>query len=316
MPSAVYLPPYKAVQLLPDSVSEQQKDSIIQAHLAPRPVGYNQRVDTLTTFGLKATSHKSIGEMSFIDESYFAHSKYFHPELGTDHRGVAGDPMPYSPASDDLITGLIVGGFLLFMLALSSNLRFFAEQLRNFFYVPKGPTTDASPTYETRFQLFMVALTSLLLAILYYFYANTDTSSSFLLPGGLMLGVYVAIFLGYYALKFLLYGVVNTTFFGSKKNLQHIHSFLFLTSLAGALLFPLVLLVVYFGVTVQTATVYIAVLFVFVKLLQAYKSYIIFFKSFGGILQLFLYFCTLEVMPVLMLLGAIELTGMYLKVNF
>lgn len=316
MPQAVYLPPYKAVKLLPDSASEQQKDSVIQAHLAPRQVGYNQRVDTLTCFGLKEVRHKSIKDMSFMDESYFAGSKYFHPELGVDHSGVAGDPMPYSPASDNLITGLIVGSFLLFMLALSSNLHFFAEQLRNFFYVPKGPTTDTSPTYETRFQLFMVVLTSLLLAILYYFYANTGSASTFLLPGELMLGVYVAIFLGYYVLKFLLYGVVNTTFFGSKKNLQYLHSYLFLTSVAGALLFPLVLLVVYFGVTVQTAIVYIAVLFVFVKLLQAYKSYIIFFKSFGGILQLFLYFCTLEVMPVLMLFGAIELTGMYLKVNF
>lgn len=316
MPQTVYLPPYKAVKLLPDSASEQQKDSVIQAHLAPRQVGYNQRVDTLTCFGLKEVRHKRIDEMSFMDESYFAGSKYFHPELGVDHSGVAGDPMPYSPASDNLITGLIVGSFLLFMLALSSNLHFFAEQLRNFFYVPKGPTTDTSPTYETRFQLFMVVLTSLLLAILYYFYANTGPVSTFLLPGELMLGIYVAIFLGYYVLKFLLYGVVNTTFFGSKKNLQYLHSFLFLTSVAGALLFPLVLLVVYFGVTVQTAIVYIVVLFVFVKLLQAYKSYIIFFKSFGGILQLILYFCTLEVMPVLMLFGAIELTGMYLKVNF
>lgn len=316
MPKAVYLPPYKAVRLLPDSASEQQKDSVIQAHLAPRHVGYNSRVDTLTAFGLKQTGHKSIGEMSFMDESYFAGSKYFHPELGADHRGVAGDPMPYRPAADDLITGLIVGCFLLLMLALSRNLHFFVGQMRNFFYVPKGPTTDTSPTYETRFQLFMVLLTSLLLSVLYYFYANAGGGSSFLLPGGLMLAVYVTIFLGYYLLKFLLYGVVDTTFFGGKKNLQYIHSFLFLTSLAGVLLFPLVLLVVYFNVTVQTATVYTAILFVFVKMLQGYKAYIIFFRSFGGVLQLFLYFCTLEVMPVLMLFGAIELTGMYLKVNF
>lgn len=316
MPAKVYLQPYKAVKLLPDSASESAKDSVIQAHLAPRQVSYNSRIDTLTCFGLKEVKHKTVGEMSFIDESYFAGSKYFHPSLGVDHQGVAGDPMPYNPASDDLITGLIVGCFLLFMIALSKNLHFFIEQAKNFFYVPKGPTYDSSPTYEFRFQLFMVLLTSLLLGVLYYFYANVYAGGSFLLSGPLMLAVYVGIFLAYYALKFILYVIVNITFFGSKKNLQYIHSFLFLISLLGALLFPLVLVVVYFNVTVQTAIVYTTVLFVFVKLLLAYKTYIIFFRSFGGILQLFLYFCTLEVMPVLMLFGAIELTGIYLKVNF
>ena len=47
-----------------------------------------------------------------------------------------------------------------------------------------------------------------------------------------------------------------------------------------------------------------------------YKSYAIFFKHGGGIVQNILYFCALELMPLLALVGILQITGNYLKVNF
>ena len=51
------------------------------------------------------------------------------------------------------------------------------------------------------------------------------------------------------------------------------------------------------------------------KMLAFWRAYIIFFRHGGLSLQIFLYFCTLEVMPLAMLLGALAITSDYLEVK-
>lgn len=51
-------------------------------------------------------------------------------------------------------------------------------------------------------------------------------------------------------------------------------------------------------------------------MLSFYKCYAIFFKRSGASLQIFLYFCALEVMPALALWGVLMITDNYLIKNF
>ncbi len=46
------------------------------------------------------------------------------------------------------------------------------------------------------------------------------------------------------------------------------------------------------------------------------KAYIIFFRRNGVFLQIFLYFCALEVVPLFALWGGLVLISHYLKINF
>ena len=61
----------------------------------------------------------------------------------------------------------------------------------------------------------------------------------------------------------------------------------FLTSLEGVLLFPLVLLQVYFSLSLQAALIYTLFVIIFIKMLSFYKCYAIFFKRSGASLQIF-----------------------------
>lgn len=93
-------------------------------------------------------------------------------------------------------------------------------------------------------------------------------------------------------------------------------AYLFLFSCEGVLLFPVVMLLTYFNLSLDAAIIYALIVVGLVKILSFYKSYIIFFRGNGSFLQIFLYFCALEVVPLFALLGGLVLISHYLKINF
>ena len=157
----------------------------------------------------------------------------------------------------------------------------------------------------------------LLLAILFYFYTLNFIGETFLLDSQYHL---IAIFLGlsvaYFLIKALLYTMANNVFFDSKKNRQWMKSFLYITSIEGALLFPLVVIWTYFDISIQNAVIYVIVVFSIVKILQLFKCFLIFFRQNVVKLQIILYFCTLEIIPMLLFWGVLVFTANSLKINF
>lgn len=93
-------------------------------------------------------------------------------------------------------------------------------------------------------------------------------------------------------------------------------AYLFLFSCEGVLLFPVVMLLTYFNLSLDAAIIYALIVVGLVKILSFYKSYIIFFRGNGSFLQIFLYFCALEVVPLFALSGGLVLISHYLKINF
>ena len=93
-------------------------------------------------------------------------------------------------------------------------------------------------------------------------------------------------------------------------------AYLFLFSCEGVLLFPVVMLLTYFNLSLDAAIIYALIVVGLVKILSFYKSYIIFFRGNGSFLQIFLYFCALEVVPLFALWGGLVLISHYLKINF
>ena len=82
------------------------------------------------------------------------------------------------------------------------------------------------------------------------------------------------------------------------------------------LLFPNVMLLAYFNLSIKHAVIYALAVIILVKLLSFYKAYLIFFRRNGAILQFFLYFCALELMPLGALCGAMVTMDRYLKQIF
>lgn len=310
--------PAQILKWLPEGATPEQQDSAIQANIKPSKIHWSHRPDTLHLPGHPIG--RSIYDASlpqYYRESFFSESPFFHPELKGGRLGVAGDPVPYTIAGDSLITGLLLGCFIVGMVAFAQSRKFIIHQAKHFFYEPQGKVTDVAETStELYFQFFLVLQTCLLFSLTYFFYTLTSVGRTFILNQYQIVAIYTGVFGLYFSIKALLYSIADLVFFSSKDNNRWLKTYLFMISSEGVLLFPLVMVQVYFNLPLNTAFIYSIVVIILFKLLTLYKEYIIFFRRTGAFLQIFLYFCALEVMPFMALRGVLTMISNYLKVIF
>lgn len=242
----------------------------------------------------------------YLHDSFFERDSVYRTEVSSPGYGAAGDPVPYMLRSDNMITLLLLLCFVVFSVSLARSKHFITRQLKNFFYTSHGDDdeTIGETSGELRFQLFLVFVGCLLIALAGYLFVTDRIAQTFVLANdfqlvALLFGAMVA----YHGAKSLLYTVVNNVFFGSKKNIQYLKDSLFLNATMSVLLFPVVMLMIYFDLSVQNAIYFFGIVLIMVKILTFYKAWAIFFRQKGGVLQTFLYFCTLEVTPLLVFCG-------------
>ena len=99
--------------------------------------------------------------------------------------------------------------------------------------------------------------------------------------------------------RYIIYNIVNWTFFDKKDSQNWNHIFSLVLLVEGILLFPVVLLQVYTSISTMILLICTLTIVLFAKIMIFYKQYAIFFRRFGGFLQIILYFCTLEIIPAL-----------------
>ena len=310
--------PYQVLRLLPKDATPAQQDSAIQSWFEPGEIHYSGQPDTLHLPGHDVPRDlKKVDLPQYYRENFFSADTLYHPELSGGRFGVAGDPVPYAIHNDHIITGILIFSFLLIMFALSKISNFMVHQAKHFFYMPKIEQEFTETGTEVKFQLAFLAITSLYYALLFYFYATRMIADTFILSSEYsLLGIFFVTLMVYFAMKALLYTIVNNVFFSPKKNLQFLGSLLFITATEGVCLFPLVLLLAYFEFSMQNAILYCIFILSLAKILTFYKTYIIFFKQNKLFLQIILYFCALEIVPLVMLWsGLLGITNI-LKVNY
>ena len=312
------LTPQQVLRQLPGNATPAQQDSAIQQHIKASPIHWSNRPDTLHLPGQPVSkSFRNIDLPKYYKESFFSGDSLFHPELPGGRRGVAGDPIPYSISGDNLITSLLLGCFVLAMIAFANSRQFIIRQVKTLFYVPRENTTIATETAsELRFQLFLVLQTCLLFSILYFFYIRAHVSATFIIEQYEIIGIYAGIIATYFLVKAIAYGITDWVFFDRRSNGRWMKSFLFLISAEGVLLFPGVMLQAYFNMSLDSVIGYVTGVVILFKLLSFYKTYIIFFRRKGLFLQIFLYFCALEILPLLSLWSVLAMVTSYLKINF
>lgn len=312
------LTPKEVLSWLPKNATPAQQDSMIRAHIKPSEIHWSKMPDTLHLPGHKAgKSFRDVSLPQYYRESFFSKDSLFHPELKGGRLGVAGDPVPYTVAGDSFITSLLLVCFLLACIAFSKSKLFVIRQAKTFFRTPRIGTTEVTETSsEVRYQFFFVLQTCLLLAIGYFIYSKASISDTFIVDQYQVISIYAGCMGGYFLLKAFLYVISGWVFFEKKKNVQWLKAYLFLISCQGVALFPMVMLLSYFDFPLQIAVIYTLTILGLVKLLAFLKAYIIFFRRNGVFLQIFLYFCALEVIPLFALWGGLVLISHYLKINF
>ena len=313
------LTPAQVLSWLPRDATPAQQDSAIQSHFKPSVVHWSERPDTLHLPGHDAGIDLMKADLpQYYKESFFSKDTLFHPEIPGGRYGVPGDPVPYNVRNDNVITSLLLACFIFSVIAFANAQRFLIRQAKKFFYLPNENTTEFSETAgELRSQIVLVFISCLLVSLLFYSYTLNYIGDTFVLRSQYtLIAIYLGITVAYLILRVSAYSLVNLVFFDSKRNQQWIKSLLFILSVEGVLLFPAVLLGVYYELEIKTATIYVIIVLIFAKLLTIYKCHVIFFRRNAVSLQFFLYFCTLEIIPLLAYWGVLVMTANNLKINF
>ncbi|MCF0192687.1 MAG: DUF4271 domain-containing protein [Prevotella sp.] len=196
---------------------------------------------------------------------------------------------------------------LIVIVAMAQSRDFIRREFRLIFRSARGIHDFYTETAtEVRFQFFlgfqtclMLALTTFLLSTHYLPGKTTATAQhNFIL---LLIVCYIL----YFITKWILQSIVGWVYFEPAENRQWEKTQLFLIGIEGLPMLPIVLMLCYFDMTFVAAIFLTVMVLIFIKILTFYRCYRIFFSKNRPRLQIFLYFCTLEIVPVAALYGVI-----------
>lgn len=119
----------------------------------------------------------------------------------------------------------------------------------------------------------------------------TDIHWLYLLPAALCVGWVV--------LKSVFYALVNWVFSDSASSRKWMSSYFFLTSLFGALMLPLAIVYLFTPMTLTDVADCLFIALILYEILILYRMNANFQVKMYGKLMIFLYFCTAEILPVL-----------------
>ena len=229
--------------------------------------------------------------------------------------GFEGTPISYSPRTDDAIALTLLACFFLSSIALARGKKFLSQQVKDFvLHRERTSIFDSSTAADVRYLLVLVLQTCVLSGITFLNYFH-DTCPALMdhVSSLLLLGIYVGFCLAYFLLKWLLYMFLGWTFFDKNKTNIWLESYSALIYYVGFALFPFVLFLVYFDLSLTNLVIIGSIILIFTKILMFYKWIKLFFHQFGDLFLLILYFCALEIVPCLLLYqGMIQINNILL----
>ena len=229
--------------------------------------------------------------------------------------GFEGTPISYSPRTDDAIALTLLAFFFLSSIALARGKKFLSQQVKDFvLHRERTSIFDSSTAADVRYLLVLVLQTCVLSGITFLNYFH-DTCPALMdhVSSLLLLGIYVGFCLAYFLLKWLLYMFLGWTFFDKNKTNIWLESYSALIYYVGFALFPFVLFLVYFDLSLTNLVIIGSIILIFTKILMFYKWIKLFFHQFSGLFLLILYFCALEIVPCLLLYqGMIQMNNILL----
>lgn len=229
--------------------------------------------------------------------------------------GFEGTSISYSPRTDDAIALTLLACFFLSSIALARGKKFLSQQVKDFvLHRERTSIFDSSTAADVRYLLVLVLQTCVLSGITFLNYFH-DTCPALMdhVSSLLLLGIYVGFCLAYFLLKWLLYMFLGWTFFDKNKTNVWLESYSALIYYVGFALFPFVLFLVYFDLSLTNLVIIGSIILIFTKILMFYKWIKLFFHQFSGLFLLILYFCALEIVPCLLLYqGMIQMNNILL----
>ena len=228
--------------------------------------------------------------------------------------GIQGTPIPYQLRSDWMVTLVLFIGFILVSCVLSQGKKYLFVQLKNFSSTKdRASLFDDATSTDARQTLVFVLQTCLLSGFCLYDYFSGVNP---VLLGSVSHAFLLLLFVGYVVFflfaKYFSYQLINWIFFDKTKMKIWSDAFINIIIGMGFLLFPIVLFIIYFDLSSQYSPYFSIIVLIIAKILLFYKCANTFYHKVSSIFNLILYFCTLEIIPDLVLWKGIELANIFL----
>jgi len=231
-------------------------------------------------------------------------SKYY--KLGTsaaDH-SVLMSERSYSVSQDDYIVGGVALLFFVLAAILYRSRLYFISRIKDYFatkrqYSEEITGDNSSESYNI-FLLDSISAISISLIMFDIFADKLHFNPVLGIPYWLIGLGYVVIMIFVYG-KAWIYTIVNWVFFDSERRRDWIHAYFLVTSLTAFVFYPLALVDLFFENSTTIVIPCVIFMLVLYELLLFYKLNSNFKSKKYGFLLIFLYFCSVELMPAFVL---------------
>lgn len=226
-----------------------------------------------------------------------------------------GVPRSYHLLGDDGVQGLLLGSFLFMLLIYAFSRSYFKTQARRFF-IPSNNDSQLNAV-KTPKETYVPLLMSLLLCcnnglLLFAFLDSQYSLSCGMFSPPQVLAVCVLAFVAYNLLRWSMYRFVNWVFFEKSEKKTWNVGFSFLLMLETTLFYPFVLYALNTGMDMWHMAIFVVLAYGILRFLLLCHSFRVFFRKIHGLLHLFAYLCTLEMVSAFCMWKLLVLFDIYL----
>lgn len=238
----------------------------------------------------------------YEDMGFFQEDSLMHPEVPLRQTGFSGIPRAYQLWRDDWVVLFVLMCFLLLATVQKRIRKQLFTEAKEFFFPTKNSSKKEKhdSNYEQLIPLFMALILSIMGGLGVFMYTQKQMNL-FLgqVSPYVLIGIYIGIWMLYFIAKNLLSAFVNWIFFDKERRELWRKSYFFLFAVETILFFFVTILTIFLNLSSTVPLWIILTIGLVIKFLHLYKTFIIFFPKIYGTLHLIVYFCTLEIMPLL-----------------
>lgn len=231
---------------------------------------------------------------------------------------MTGTPIPYFFGNDNLLLTLFLMNLLGISYVFILNGDSIFQRIKSLFYYSRNSKPYNNQTHINRFCNMILYLQVVLFysvvafAQMKYTHGVVNSGASYIFWGIYMLLFALAIFA-----KRMMYDVVNAILFTPQQTREWRNSYFFTMQLSGFMLFPLVLaMLIMPHVPHKVYVVYLTISALVCLLMLISRCRKLIFMQKSGFLDIILYLCALEILPIAVLLKAINELNEFLTINF
>lgn len=265
--------------------------------------------DTVTTTEVDST-------LLFRNYGFFDSTRQADATRPLHFTGISGTPVPYKPGNDTIVVCALLVCLLITSFVVNRNRHAIALQIKNFFHNrSRSESIALKSESNVRHQTYSIVIEGAMLSLIFFSYtwAKFGFDSSTYSPY-LILAADIAVILGYFALKYVLLLTFNWTFFTDEKRSLWLSCYNLLVLCKTAMILLLTLAVMFFNLSPEICIYAFLAILAINESMVLFKTHQIFFTCpFGGLLSI-LYFCTLELLPLLLLWKALIKSTDYLLI--